>query len=78
MLKKHGKSKYNILFKLHVKMSIYIYVLCKGVGISILSYAGRLQLGILADRALISCHEDAQDILDGIITSINEMYETSL
>ena len=46
-----------------------------GVGISILSYAGRLQLGILADRALISSQEDAQDILGGIITSINEMYE---
>lgn len=44
-----------------------------GIGISILSYGCRLQLGIIADRAVISKHSDAQRILDDAVDEIQYM-----
>lgn len=44
-----------------------------GIGISILSYGYRLQLGLIADRAVISNQCDAQRILDGAVDEIRHM-----
>ena len=41
-----------------------------GIGLSILSYGGKLHLGLIADRAVISDREDAQNILE---TTVNEI-----
>ncbi|KAG8254570.1 uncharacterized protein LOC124354164 [Homalodisca vitripennis] len=48
-----------------------------GVGVTVLSYAGRLQLGLMADRALIACQQDTQLILDGVATAIQQMDQLS-
>uniref|UniRef100_A0A1B6LCW6 O-acyltransferase WSD1 C-terminal domain-containing protein n=1 Tax=Graphocephala atropunctata TaxID=36148 RepID=A0A1B6LCW6_9HEMI len=48
-----------------------------GVGVTVLSYAGRLQLGLMADRALIACQQDAQQILDGVAIAIHQMDQIS-
>ncbi|XP_054288425.1 uncharacterized protein LOC129004067 [Macrosteles quadrilineatus] len=48
-----------------------------GIGVTVLSYAGRLQLGLMADRALIACQQDAQIILDGVATAIQQMDQIS-
>lgn len=44
-----------------------------GIGISILSYGYKLQLGLIADRAVISNQHDAQQILDGAVNEIRHM-----
>lgn len=44
-----------------------------GIGISILSYGYKLQLGLIADRAVISNQFDAQRILDGAVAEIRHM-----
>ncbi|XP_053681242.1 uncharacterized protein LOC128732105 [Anopheles nili] len=43
------------------------------VGITLLTYGGKLQLGILADRAVISTEEEAHSILQGTIEEIERM-----
>uniref|UniRef100_A0A1B6CV41 O-acyltransferase WSD1 C-terminal domain-containing protein n=2 Tax=Clastoptera arizonana TaxID=38151 RepID=A0A1B6CV41_9HEMI len=48
-----------------------------GVGVTILSYEGRLQFGIIADQALISHQKDAQSILDGMVAAIIKMDQIS-
>lgn len=48
-----------------------------GIGVTVLSYAGRLQLGLMADRALIACQQDAQTILEGVATAIQQMDQIS-
>lgn len=52
-------------------------VVLSGVGVTVLSYAGRLQLGLMADRALIACQQDAQLILDGLAAAIQQMDQIS-
>lgn len=47
------------------------------MGVTVLSYAGRLQLGLMADRALVACQQDAQLILDGIASAIYQMDQVS-
>lgn len=44
-----------------------------GIGISILSYGYKLQLGLIADRAVISNQYDGQRILDGAVDEIRHM-----
>lgn len=44
-----------------------------GIGISILSYGYKLQLGLIADRAVISNQHDAQRILDNAVDEIRHM-----
>lgn len=44
-----------------------------GIGISILSYDYKLQLGLIADRAVISNQADAQNILDDAVKEIRHM-----
>ncbi|XP_055320369.1 uncharacterized protein LOC129577418 [Sitodiplosis mosellana] len=44
-----------------------------GIGISILSYGYKLQLGLIGDRAVISNQYDAQRILDGAVNEIRNM-----
>lgn len=44
-----------------------------GIGISILSYGYKLQLGLIADRAVISNQNDAQAILDDTVNEIRRM-----
>lgn len=44
-----------------------------GIGISILSYGGRLQLGLIADRVAISKPTDARDILQNLVEGIRCM-----
>lgn len=44
-----------------------------GIGISILSYGNKLQLGLIADRAVISNQRDAQSILDNTVEEIRHM-----
>lgn len=44
-----------------------------GIGISILSYDYKLQLGLIADRAVISNQADAQQILDNAVDEIRQM-----
>lgn len=44
-----------------------------GIGISILSYGYKLQLGLIADRAVISNQHDAQRILDNAVNEIRHM-----
>ncbi|KAJ9586132.1 hypothetical protein L9F63_020222, partial [Diploptera punctata] len=43
-----------------------------GVGISVLSYKGHLQIGIMADRAVVHCKEDAQMIIDEMVAEMNK------
>ncbi|XP_039283628.1 uncharacterized protein LOC111055404 isoform X2 [Nilaparvata lugens] len=65
-----GQTLHNIVFWVPNRDST-------GLGISILSYGGRLQLGIIADRALIPCSEDAQLVVDGVVEAINKMEKIS-
>ncbi|RZF36003.1 hypothetical protein LSTR_LSTR005819 [Laodelphax striatellus] len=65
-----GQTLHNIVFWVPNRDST-------GLGISILSYGGRLQLGIIADRALIPCSEDAQLVVDGVVEAINKMDKIS-
>lgn len=44
-----------------------------GIGISILSYGSKLQLGLIADRAVINHAHDAQRILDDTVDEIRHM-----
>lgn len=44
-----------------------------GIGMSILSYGYRLQLGLIADRAVIDNQADAQSILDNMVEEIRYM-----
>lgn len=44
-----------------------------GIGISILSYGNKLQLGLIADQAVISNQDDAQSILDNTVSEIRQM-----
>ena len=44
-----------------------------GMGISVLSYANRLQLGIIIDKAIIDNAEDAKFILENTIHEIQSM-----
>ncbi|KAL1129211.1 hypothetical protein AAG570_013741 [Ranatra chinensis] len=48
-----------------------------GIGLTVLSYAGKINLGILSDKALIPTHEDLQLILNGILLSIDSMDKTT-
>nr|CAD7427650.1 unnamed protein product [Timema monikensis] len=41
-----------------------------GVGVTLMSYAGRLQIGIIADRAVVPCRQDAQLILQGVVSEL--------
>lgn len=43
------------------------------VGITLLTYGGKIQLGILADRAVIHSEEDAHRILQGVVEEIERM-----
>lgn len=43
------------------------------VGITLLTYGGKLQLGILADRAVIRTEDEAHSILRGTIEEIERM-----
>jgi hypothetical protein len=43
------------------------------IGLTLLTYGGRLQLGILADKAVIATEEDAHAILTGIVEEIKRM-----
>lgn len=44
-----------------------------GIGISILSYGYKLQLGLIVDRAVISNQADAQQLLDNAVNEIRQM-----
>lgn len=44
-----------------------------GIGISILSYGYKLQLGLIADQAVITNQSDAQQILDNAVNEIRHM-----
>lgn len=44
-----------------------------GIGISVLSYGCKLQLGLIVDRAVISNQADAQQILDYAVDEIRRM-----
>lgn len=48
-----------------------------GIGISILSYANRLQFGIIADRAVIDSKDDAFFLLDNTVQEIRNMATTT-
>ncbi|XP_075224875.1 uncharacterized protein LOC142326340 [Lycorma delicatula] len=48
-----------------------------GLGVTILSYNGRLQIGVIADRALIPCTDDAQLIVNGTVDAIKKMAQMS-
>lgn len=43
------------------------------VGLTLLTYGGRMQLGILADRAVIDNEDDAHSILEETIAEIERM-----
>lgn len=43
------------------------------VGLTLLTYGGKLQLGILADRAVIASEDDAHSILAETIAEIERM-----
>ncbi|GLV46586.1 hypothetical protein CBL_13343 [Carabus blaptoides fortunei] len=49
-----------------------------GIGVSVISYDTRLELGLNVDRALVSNVEDAQNILDGIFDALKKLYESIL
>lgn len=49
-----------------------------GIGITILSYGGKLQLGISADRSVISTEDEVDDILKGIASEIKIMADVIL
>lgn len=44
-----------------------------GIGISVLSYGCKLQLGLIVDRTVIANQSDAQQILDYTIDEIRRM-----
>nr|CAD7196515.1 unnamed protein product [Timema douglasi] len=44
-----------------------------GVGVTLMSYAGRLQIGIIADRAVVPCRQDAQLILQGVVSELKNL-----
>jgi WS/DGAT C-terminal domain len=44
-----------------------------GVGITVLSFRGHLQLGLMADKVLIGSNEEAQSILNQMIEEIHLM-----
>lgn len=44
-----------------------------GIGISILSYGYKLQLGLIVDRAVISNKCDAQQILENAVNEIRQL-----
>nr|CAD7452973.1 unnamed protein product [Timema tahoe] len=44
-----------------------------GVGVTLMSYAGRLQIGIIADRAVVPCRQDAQLILQGVVSELKHL-----
>ncbi|KYB25893.1 hypothetical protein TcasGA2_TC034843 [Tribolium castaneum] len=48
-----------------------------GVGISVLTYENRLQIGIVVDKELPLNQSDAQMIVDGVFTSIIDLYSSN-
>ena len=46
-----------------------------GVGLSILTYDGRFQLGLIMDKALVQSQKDADQILKNIFKYLDELYE---
>jgi hypothetical protein len=75
---KHWNNRFFFVFKrifLKEFLDFLLFFCPPGVGITVLSFRGHLQLGLMADKILIKSDEEAQMILDQMIEEIHLMGE---